>query len=206
MWEGLINSILARTRVYFASQNEDDRKYIENKKNKMINDFNQLHSEYSKLKGKDQGLKLIDRGTLPNSEQRYKGTFKEQLQQLANFNEGQKLLKNVIELFSKETPTPLSSQTINNTSGRNHYSQLEIILTNTGDSQYHPNSNRVLLNFNKALATNKGLYSVYPLIHGKAKLSDTEELIEAKDGLSPFFISAFHEFDHYKDYKDADQR
>ena len=205
-----IDFILSRTRTYFGSQTPQDTKYTNETKTALINNFPMLEAEYSKLKGTPQGLRLFNKGQLVQNSYLYKSIFRSQLEELAQFEQGRRLLHNVYLHMQQEVPSALTpnSQSIRSSEGRTQASQLEIVLSNTGDNQYHPNSNRVILNFNKAIATqNIGgqikLFSVYPTVYGTiTDPSNGKQLIVSKDGLSPYFISAFHELNHYKDHKE----
>jgi hypothetical protein len=127
----------------------------------------------------------------------YGQIFKDQLKELAQLEGGKRFLKQVHELALLDTFSE---------------KPFKIIISNNGGNRYNQEENQVELNFGDAIATTDEknnvvkLFQVYPLIQGKLRSSDGEELVESGPGLSPFFMSTFHELDHYKDQKSRNKK
>lgn len=134
--------------------------------------------------------------------------FKE-LNKMSEYESGRILLNMVGQLIEKE-------KTDNN---KNFF---KVDINSSGLNSYDKKSNTLNLSFSKAIplvhtdGTHR-LYMTYPLIHGTIDLketvtsqkadsattkiaqNETKTFIESKKGLSPYFITIFHELNHYKD-------
>lgn len=189
---------------------------IDAKKQSVVENFNTLKTDYFALKnrlGSPQGnLTLLNtHGTLEpttlgtsNPLEGYASLFRDQLNDMARYPSGQRLLTKMGELMAQEPALPMTPG-----ASRTKDSPFRVLITNKDVNQYHAASNTVKLNFwGTAIAMKQQsddkvkLFSVYPLVHGRSETPTGEQMIESRDGLTPYYISVFHEFNHYKDNKD----
>jgi hypothetical protein len=170
----------------------------------IFENFNKFRDEYSTIKETLSGVKDISIEGLELLPQEYsidaKRFLEEQLHEIANYETGRKLLLHVAELIEKEKNDSSST--------------LKINITNKTSDAYNRENNTLSLNFWDKLTTRDRqtgkfrVFTAYPTIQGKTSLNHPdgfveENLIESKLGLSPLFISVFHELNHYKDNKDG---
>lgn len=201
--KNIIDFILSKTIVETKEPYLEDKKYCQETKSRIIKNFQDLSEKYWKLKGGTGSvLQLYKDGTLPFGKELYKSVFRSQLEELVKYKQGEKLLKNVCSYMQEEEKKESEGG-----GERKFESPLQVVLTRRGSNKYYPASNQIILNFNRAIAVNDEkrqikLFSVYPMIYGRTTSTTGESLVVAKDELSPYFISVFHEFNHYKDHKE----
>ena len=169
----------------------------------LIGNFETLKSDYFYLKNlqrsQQEDLVLLNTAaSIDHTEQAARQVFEDQLNDIVRYPNGRLMLSRVEQLIRTEDSSK----------------PFKVLITDHGHNEYNFESNKVILNFwDKTIATqqvldgNVKLFSVYPVIQGQATDRDLgETMVVAKDGLSPFFISAFHEFNHYLDHKDTSSK
>jgi hypothetical protein len=125
-----------------------------------------------------------------NNRENLKSLLRGYLREIAKNEAGQQLLSQTADLAIK------SDRTVR---------PFKIRISNYEEDEYNLNTNLLTLNPWNTIATrdqnnNVKLFSILPTIHGSV-VAGTEELVESRDGLSPYFLTIAHELIHFKDVK-----
>jgi hypothetical protein len=118
--------------------------------------------------------------------------LKSHLRELARYEKGQQLLVETARLATNPDDSG---------------NKFKICISNNNKDGYEVHTNVLFLNPWDTMAAldqnnNIKLFSILPTIHGTTNVPGTgEELVESRDGLSPYFLTIAHELTHFRDRK-----
>lgn len=181
--ERLLNKMEINYNPHFMDRIDDNTQWARQNINNLLRERQTIKSHL----GNDERLESTT-DPLRNNPLLLKSLLKDQLEDIAKYDTGKQLLKEIeanLAIESRQTP-------------------FKIRITNMEKTRYDLQSNQLTLNFWDAVAakdsTNNTLkfFNIEPLIHGQINIAN-EDFVESKNGLSPFFIGVFHELTHYND-------